>query len=411
MRALRLILVLLGLPLLAAACSRPYDRGVIAAEPGQSTTVPFDGVSDLIAQAKAGNRTASFIWTHGMCSHDATWAADRTQRIITALGATGTITADPVQDGQLAFARAAITAPAGTIDGTFIIWSPMTQVWKQGLAFDAPGADPDNSFPYTRAELNNTLKIGLMNDCLADAVVYAGRHGDAIRAAMKAALCTALGGATTPASGACDLGAADLEKPLAIITESLGSKFLFDAVRTLWLEAPSAPSGRQALAQRLTSIRAIYLVANQIPLLDIASPLPGEPVAPPDAARLAARAQPAASSLEGFLQILREARGQSGAAGARVSAAALTPPTVVAFTDPNDLLSYRLLPRGLDLAGAQLVNVIVSNDDTWFGFLERPDTAHCGYAWNRKVIGLIANGYRPDAPIPEAPALASGQCL
>ena len=81
------------------------------------------------------------------------------------------------------------------------------------------------------------------------------------------------------------------------------------------------------------------------------------------------------------------------------------------FSDPNDLLTYRLLPTMLDVEGAELVNVTVSNDSTYLGFVERPDNAHCGYASNRYVIGLIANGYHAGGPIPAAPSFKSGQCL
>ena len=66
---------------------------------------------------------------------------------------------------------------------------------------------------------------------------------------------------------------------------------------------------------------------------------------------------------------------------------------VVAFTDPNDLLSYRLDPALLNMEHVKVANVIVSNAPTLFGFVSRPDHAHCGYKWNPHVIGTIANGY------------------
>ncbi len=58
--------------------------------------------------------------------------------------------------------------------------------------------------------------------------------------------------------------------------------------------------------------------------------------------------------------------------------------TVVAFSDPNDLLSYRVAPSHLagSLRVFRIVNVIVSNDTTCFNDVERPGKAHCGYARN-----------------------------
>jgi hypothetical protein len=80
----------------------------------------------------------------------------------------------------------------------------------------------------------------------------------------------------------------------------------------------------------------------------------------------------------------------------RTRAAALTALpelTIVAFSDPNDLLSFKL-PASLSVpAKTRIVNVTVSNDWTYFGWAERPDTAHCGYKENPTVISVIAYGY------------------
>ena len=66
----------------------------------------------------------------------------------------------------------------GDFDATFILWSPMTRHFKRTLDFDAPGSDRATSFVYQRASLNGALKTKLVNDCLSDAVVYSGQHGD-----------------------------------------------------------------------------------------------------------------------------------------------------------------------------------------------------------------------------------------
>ena len=104
-------------------------------------------------------------------------------------------------------------------------------------------------------------------------MVYAGQHGDPIRAAMKLAVCRELGG--TPVAGQpCDLTGAELDRPIAVITESLGSKILLDAARAVFVEGRPAAGGHSATTRRFASVQMIYLMANQIPLLDIASPLP-----------------------------------------------------------------------------------------------------------------------------------------
>ena len=86
--------------------------------------------------------------------------------------------------------------------------------------------------------------------------------------------------------------------------------------------------------------------------------------------------------------------------------------TVVAFSDPNDLLSYRIVPAHLaeDLKEFRVINVLVSNDTTYFGYLERPDTAHCGYPWNPHVFGMLARGYRAGKSLHSVSGLLGGSC-
>jgi hypothetical protein len=64
----------------------------------------------------------------------------------------------------------------------------------------------------------------------------------------------------------------------------------------------------------------------------------------------------------------------------------------VAFTDPNDLLSYTLPPQQYAQLGVTVYNILVSNAPTYLGLLERPDTAHLEYLNNPDVGRLIACG-------------------
>ena len=365
----------------------PYERPVIALEPG-GEDASFDGISQLITDASLHGTELHLVWVHGMCTHEMNWATDRATRIATALGGAATQTGAVEETGGLTRILYQIGTPGGNFDATFVLWSPMTRHFKRTLDFDTPGSDRTTSFAYQRAPLNGALKTELVNDCLSDAVVYSGQHGDVIRAAMKLAVCHELGG-TLAAGQPCDLTSAGPERPIVVVTESLGSKVLFDAARAVYHDVGPDPGARAAMNQRFASIQTIYLMANQIPLLDIASPMPP------------------ASSLDEMIGMMHTGR----MAMAPERAAAMAAPTVVAFTDPNDLLSYRLLPPVVDLASARLINVIVSNAATWLRFLERPDIAHCGYILNRTVIGLMARGHKVGEPLPQAPVVASTQCF
>ncbi len=117
-------------------------------------------------------------------------------------------------------------------------------------------------------------------------------------------------------------------------------------------------------------------------------------------------------SLPRFLDTINRARGRAAQGfDAAVESVLGPPPTVVAFSDPNDLLSYRLEP---DFAGGgnnRLVNVVVSNAYTYFGLLENPLTAHCNYRVNAYVLGLIIDGYEPDGTLPTADVGDEEACL
>jgi hypothetical protein len=70
---------------------------------------------------------------------------------------------------------------------------------------------------------------------------------------------------------------------------------------------------------------------------------------------------------------------------------------IVAFTDPNDMLSYPL-PEGYckkysSSKSARCTNVLVSNNaSSLFGQISNPVTAHTSYDSNKAVIRLIACG-------------------
>src|SRR5690606_31309823 len=133
-----------------------------------------------------------------------------------------------------------------------------------------------------------------------------------------------------------------------IVAESLGSKIIFDAIREIWQESSDAQKER--LAPQLANVQSIFLLANQIPLLDAA-----------DRPAVQAKSLAETASLGGMLESLSEARNE---AVSLKSAVPLPPLQIVAFTDPNDLLSYRLIGDRLFQTDVKVVNVIVSNAPT-----------------------------------------------
>jgi hypothetical protein len=130
----------------------------------------------------------------------------------------------------------------------------------------------------------------------------------------------------------------------------------------------------QALGRRAARrLGLVFMTGNQLPLLGLAEQT------------LVARAMPAQDTLQRFLELRRRQRAPRAETIARLG--------LVAFTDPNDLLSYRLLPARYAAPDVAVADVLVSNDRTWLGLLENPLTAHLNYLGNPDVGALIACGY------------------
>jgi hypothetical protein len=71
----------------------------------------------------------------------------------------------------------------------------------------------------------------------------------------------------------------------------------------------------------------------------------------------------------------------------------LAQPTIVVLSDPNDILSYSL--RNYSHRPSYVtVDVVVSNDKTWFGLLENPLSAHRDYLVQPNISDIVVNGYQ-----------------
>lgn len=385
-----------ALLLALTGCAQPYEtpyeeelapRGSL--EPSQR---PFKGISSLLAAAHPGR----VLWTHGMCAHDFDWVKRRIGLVNKALGSAGMPLPPPQPFDKAYTVNWRFHTARGDLDAAFLVWSPLVQSYRDSVTyanFDAGALD--------HASLNDKFKY-LLNQCLVDAVVYSGKNGDPVRVAMIDAVCAALGGQSN--AGDCNfVPGANIEN-VAFVTESLGSKMLFDAIRKIWNDQCGS-AARADLAERVRRISTIYMAANQVPLLDQGSPIPPAHACPGAATTRSLVLEP--SSTRAFFEIVSRSRQET----TDTNMDALPSLDLIAFTDPNDILSYRLGASTPTVGGLNLINVIVSNDWTFFGALERPDNAHCGYVDNPNVIRLMVEGH-PGGPIPGlGPTKPDGACL
>jgi len=402
----------LALVLALAGCAAPY------ATPEVQTATRAPGVLELLGQdgppapailsepARPGPAplVGRLVATHGMCSHNHTragWADLRRDDYAAALGATGFTPLTPtLPEGgppRVHMDRYRLHRPGGDVELVLLRWGSHVDAARASLDYDnhragpdAPEADPEVGAHPQRGRFMADIRAELMNRCLIDAVVYGGSAGDPIRDGMRRALCTALGGqpgATlggTPGAPAarlvCRIGRT-APVPTVLLPESLGATILFEAFNALDRSAP--------LSAALSDVRGIYLLSNQYPLLSLANP--ADPGTPGFATAAAARA-PGAGPIVTFLD------RYAPAAGLRIAETGTPDPGValVAISDPNDVLSYRIHPRQMQ-GQARVANVLVSNTATVLGLFANPARAHSGYR-RAQVFTVIAGGWPPRAP-------------
>lgn len=325
---------------LLAGCVTPYKSPLL--DPAESE---FPGIYGLLDDAES----VDVVSIHGMCTHDKEWVNKTVTRIDTNLPNLSVKDKRvlPVEGIKLYQTTLVDAAGEVRVRNHALVWSALTATGKTSLCYDSGNTtpscqDPNELNKRKRGSINRAVKSTLMNDCLSDVVLYLGPDGGRIRKAIRA--------------GIDEIAATKSEKSaLVLITESLGSKILADSLL-------DEADGNAERLEFLEPTEQVFMAANQLPLIELSE----------DSAKR--------GSGSNWSTLLSKILAERADAANAVQ--------IVAFTDPNDLLSYELRHRGFAAA-----NVIVSNDTTWFWALERPDTAHTGYLDNSKVWELIVCGH------------------
>lgn len=190
-----------------------------------------------------------------------------------------------------------------------------------------------------------------------------------------------------------------LDQEFVGVTHSLGSYLIFN---TLSLEdSATAQAGQSAaqdaarLAKEENAVRyifertsLIYFFANQLQMLEITNLENAPPAAniyqsrgltpPPISTNPAANFRSLVSKWK-QMQTSFQAGLHPGnaAAGEKVQ--------VVAFSDPSDVITFRV-PR---IGDVDVVNLYVQNATRWFGLFESPHAAHSNYARNKAVLRVM----------------------
>ncbi len=259
-----------------------------------------------------------------------------------------------------------------------LTWSPITQSDKDLLAFDK-----EQDYVLRRAAVNQAMRT-FVNDIAPDPLAYAGSKREPILASVSQSVCwmAARSWGELPElteNTACGpnlpaFGSRFAVDDMVIITHSLGSRATLDALQSMAdLPIRTDPKLAEFADELARSDLQVFMLSNQLPLLEAGRE--GQQVVGQNAAYCG----PNPTKPGRFLEQTR----------------------IIAFSDPNDLMSYpvpdqfankyiesRLCPSVTNVT----INVAAVNSFLGLGEVANPLGAHIGYGPDERVGALIASG-------------------
>ncbi len=335
-----------------------------------------EGLSELLEKGDV-----RLIWMHGMCKPDPEYVIKRATAITAGIGGTRQKLPD-LESGRIQ--RFVDTVNGNTLESTYIVWSDFTETGKENLADETEQI-------YSAALANEFARTHFLQTCLADVTAYLSYEKtgpneykrNALRRWLEKQVCKVLRGEIA-GPGECILSNRNKPVPVVIVTHSLGSKMMIDALNAIAPTSGLKSSDRQvadraeraarAFSNQTGEIRNFFMLANQISLLDMTPQLP-EKTIKTDSSESAQQ-----------YRVFSDDRNFN----TKVSTSNTT---FVDFTDPNDVLSARLTAGKAFPDKFKLINFTISNNKTVLGLFANPQT-HCNYPAVDYVMGVIVNGYR-----------------
>ncbi len=256
-----------------------------------------------------------------------------------------------------------------------LTWSVITAKQKEVLAYDNSG-----EYSFRRAEVNNLMKK-FSNDTGPDPIIYLGESREDIQVSFGQSFCwmtkSSWDDLPDDTTQACsfndDAAAANIHvDQYAFISHSLGSRIIIDGMQRI---ASLLDKRDVDFAEALkTKEIPIYMMSNQLPMLQLGRKLPDV------SNQKAAYCQPN---------------------GEKYNQRMLAKTPIIAFSDPNDLLSYAI-PHGfvekyldsrlcIDVTNIN-INVATILDAFGLGKFANPIDAHVSYDTDDRVVALIAKG-------------------
>jgi len=266
-----------------------------------------------------------------------------------------------------------------------LTWSEITAKDKEILAYDNSGEQS-----FRRAEVNDLLKK-FSNDTGPDPIIYLGEKREEILTAFAQSFCWMVSGDwDSLPDDVHQLCSSKNVTPFyndsyAFVSHSLGSRITIDGLQriaSILANGETAPYYTAISNVMKNKEVPIYMMSNQLPMLQLGRALP---------------------------EIRNQAATYCQADGAKYAERMLAKTNIIAFSDPNDLLSYAIphdfVNKYLDsrlCTNVTNININVAKvyDAFGLGRLANPTEAHVGYDTDDRVIALIAKGIANERTAP-----------
>lgn len=260
-----------------------------------------------------------------------------------------------------------------------LTWDPIVEKEKQGIAFDNSG-----EYSFRRTTLNNSLKE-FVNATIPDVLMYNGSSRLPIQLAIGQSMCWLMNErwGDIPERGKffCDgngpKSLSRIQDDFVFITHSLGSRITVDALQLIASAVSEKALTDPSFVEKMRLLHekefTVFMLSNQLPLLQLGRPEPG---------------------------VTGKIRELCGSKAVKQEQRMFKETKLIAFSDPNDLFSYAIPGTFLDehmdsRLCPSLTNVIINVADVvslFGGELANPLSAHTNYDNDERVLGLLTKG-------------------
>jgi len=359
---------------------------------------PFQGIFPLV---KDSAKTTKVLMVHGVAKHEPGYSTQLLEGLANKMGLnqiseiTKNITLTDSLDttkklGNLRIKRLTNEDKSHELIFYELTWSEINDDRKKILAYDMSG-----DYAFHRAFVNEKLKR-ITNDFIPDQMLYVGGTRRDIIIAFSQSFCWMVAKTwhdlpvtANQACGVAELLSAHVSMKkdhYAFITHSLGSRIVIDGLQRIARMFGDKDHERRKKVDEYDPIISdkfvlafkelrvpIFMLANQLPLFQVTRETP---------------------------EVTGQHDAYCRAEGEHYNLRTLSDTDIIAFNDPNDILSYTITKEFMDryldsrlCIDTTNININVADVTGVFGLdYANPGDAHGGYETDERVIAMIANG-------------------